>query len=490
MISNWTFGRALTVSYGLVGAILILVAAVGYRSTLNFIEDARLVSHTQDVRRELQKLQAVLVDVETTARGYALTGNASFLEEHEAAKSTLLASLEKLRTLTIDNLEQQRRLDDMMVPIKERFAISQRNIDARRQGGLAAAAETISIGQDRVAMERIRQLIADGERQERGLLEERSEAAQSGAFWTKNILLWGCVAGLLLVSVVGWTTIRSLADRIGSAVGRVRSSSAELQAAANQQVAGAKDQSAAMNEISTTIRELLATSKQIAESAQRVSQVAENTTAAARDGDDAVMRAHNSISGIRQQVDQIVDHMLDLGRKSQEIGSVLDIVTELAEQSNILAINATIEATGAGEAGKRFSVVADEIRKLSDRVAGSAKEIRGLIDDMRAAVNTTVMATEAGSKAVDGGSRQFEQVASSFREITTMIESTTAASQEIELSTKQQSTAVEQVTVAVADVAQAAIESEASSNQILQTASELASLSGDLTRIISSEKDR
>src|SRR6202167_1552416 len=113
--------------------------------------------------------------------------------------------------------------------------------------------------------------------------------------------------------------------------------------------------------------------------------------------------------------------MLDLGKKSQEIGSVLDIVSELAEQTNILAINATIEAAGAGDTGKRFGVVADEIRKLADRVATSTKEIRGLIDDVRSAVNTTVMATETGTKAVDSGARQFGDVATAFNEISGLV---------------------------------------------------------------------
>jgi methyl-accepting chemotaxis protein len=109
------------------------------------------------------------------------------------------------------------------------------------------------------------------------------------------------------------------------------------------------------------------------------------------------------VSGIRRQVDLIVTHMLDLGKKSQQIGGILEIINELAEQTNILAINATIEASGAGDAGKRFAVVADEIRKLADRVGGSTKEIRVLIEEIRSAVNTTVMATEGGSKAVDLG---------------------------------------------------------------------------------------
>ncbi|MFN8610354.1 MAG: methyl-accepting chemotaxis protein [Vulcanimicrobiota bacterium] len=175
---------------------------------------------------------------------------------------------------------------------------------------------------------------------------------------------------------------------------------------------------------------------------------------------------------------------MELGKKSQQIGSVVDIVGELSEQTNILAINATIEAAGAGEAGKRFGVVADEIRKLADRVGVSAKEIRALIDEIRGAVSTTVMATESGSKAVEAGNRHFLEVTTAFRQIVETVSGTNDASREIELSTKQQATAVEQVNVAIASVAQSARESEASSAQTLQTASELNKLSGELQRIV------
>jgi methyl-accepting chemotaxis protein len=239
-----------------------------------------------------------------------------------------------------------------------------------------------------------------------------------------------------------------------------------------------------MTEITTTISELLATSRQIAESAQRVAGIAGQTTDAARSGEGTVLIANDSIASIRQQVDLVVSHTLELGRKSQQIGAVLDIVAELAEQTNILAINATIEAAGAGESGKRFSVVADEIRKLADRVAGSTKEIRTLIDDVRGAVNTTVMATETGSKAVDAGSKQFGDVASAFKLIAGLVVTTTQAAREIELSTKQQTTAVEQVNLAIANTAQATKETEVSLGQTLQTASELAGLSKDLLRLV------
>ena len=111
-------------------------------------------------------------------------------------------------------------------------------------------------------------------------------------------------------------------------------------------------------------------------------------------------------------------HSLHCRKKTSSRSFGARIVSELAEQTNILIINATIEASGAGEWGRRFAVVAEEIRKLADRTAASAKEIRTLIEDVRGAVNTTVMATEIGAKAVDAGARKFDDATNSFRAMT------------------------------------------------------------------------
>jgi len=277
---------------------------------------------------------------------------------------------------------------------------------------------------------------------------------------------------------------RGLRREVGTAVGHIRSSSAQLEAAAAQQASGGRDQASAMSEITTTISELLITSRQISDSAQRVSKIAEETAEAADNGDATIDQTRQSIAAIRTQVDQIVAHMLALGEKSQQIGAVVDLVSELAEQTNILAINATIEASGAGEWGRRFAVVAEEIRKLADRTAGSAKEIRALIDDVRGAVNTTVMATEIGAKSVDAGARQFDDATSSFRRIAQLVATTNDATREIELSTKQQTTAVEQVNVAASDTARVTRETEASATQTKQTAAHLSNLSSELLELV------
>ena len=174
--------------------------------------------------------------------------------------------------------------------------------------------------------------------------------------------------------------------------------------------------------------------------------------------------------------------MLELGKKSQQIGAVLDIVNELAEQTNILAINATIEAAGAGEAGKRFAVVADEIRKLADRVGGSTKEIRGPHRRHPQLGEHDGHGDRGRRRRPSTPARSSSrEVAAAFTHIAGLVATTTEAAREIELSTKQQATAVEQVNVADPNVAQATKETEASASQTLQTASQLTELSRDLS---------
>jgi methyl-accepting chemotaxis protein len=484
MLGNWTVGRRLVAGFGLAALTLVVIAIFSYRNANRLIENDAWVAHTHQVRTELADLLSQLKDAETGQRGYLITGADNYLEPYQSAITAIKGVQDDVRRLTSDNPNQQRRLTALAPLIDAKLAELKQTIDLRRNEGLDAATKVVLSNVGKTTMDQIRAIVSDADQEERDLLKLRSEEARASSDMTTTIIVWGGLAGTLAVAAIGWFMSRSLAEQIGTAVALVRSSSAELQAAANQQATGAKEQASAMTEISTTISELLATSRQIAESAQRVAHNAEQTANAARSGHGTVDMTHESISGIRRQVDQIVAHMLELGKKSQEIGAVLDIVSELAEQTNILAINATIEAAGAGEAGKRFAVVADEIRKLADRVGGSAKEVRTLIDEVRSAVNTTVMATETGSKAVDTGTRQFGDLASAFKQIAGLVATATDAAREIELSTKQQSTAVEQVNVAIASVTQASMETETSAGQTLQTVSQMATLSKDLMRII------
>ena len=480
----WTFGRKIAAGFTLAFLLLVGIGIVAYRSISTLTATSYSVTHGHQVVEAIADVISLMKDAETGQRGYVITADDSYLEPYNQALDGVAKDVKQLRGLTADEADQQKRLDQAEPLIAAKLAELKETIELRRKQGLDPALKVILTGRGKKDMDNLRVVLAEMDREERDLLKQRADEVEALSRGTRLTIILGTVACLVFVMVVGTLITRSLSGQIGAAVRHVQSSSAELQSAANQQASGAKQSATAMNEITTTVSELLATSRQIAESAQRVSQVAEETSEAARTGDLTVEKTHESVGSIKRQVELIVGHMLDLGKKSQQIGGILEIVNELAEQTNILAINATIEASGAGDAGKRFAVVADEIRKLADRVGGTTKEIRTLIEEIRAAVNTTVMATESGSKAVDLGARQFAEVTIQLKQITELVGTTTAAAREIELSTKQQATAVEQVNLAISNVARAAKETEVSSGQTLQTAGQLAGLSRELIRLV------
>ena len=484
MFKTWGFGKRMAFGFGLAAIVFLIISITAYRTTVGLIENDGLVAHTYEVRTSLADLLSALKDAETGQRGYLLTGSDSYLGPYQAATDQIQTTYGSLLRMTSDNPSQQQRLISMRPLIEAKSAELKQTIELRKTGGLDAALKVVNTNEGKQVMDQLRKLVTDADHDEVELLKKRSEESHASAQLSMAISSWGGAFGALAVAVIGWFITVSLSRQVGAVGGHIQSSSAELQAAANQQAAGAKEQSSAISEITTTISELLATSRQIAESAQRVAQIADQTANASHSGHGTVDQTQSSIAGIRRQVDQIVGHMLELGKKSQEIGAVLDIVAELAEQTNILAINATIEAAGAGEHGKRFAIVADEIRKLADRVGGATKEIRTLIEEVRGAVNTTIMATETGSKTVDAGARQYGEVTAAFKQISDLVTTTTEAAREIELSTKQQASAVEQVNIAIANVGQASKETEASSGQVLLTASQLTAVSADLLRII------
>jgi methyl-accepting chemotaxis protein len=482
----WTFGRKIAAGFSLAFVLLLAIGIIAYRSISSLVVTSQQVTHSHEVTERVADLLSLLKDAETGQRGFVITGEDSYLEPYKMALDGIPKAIRDLRALTTDNPDQQKRLDQLEPLIAAKLAELHQTVEMRSKGQVEETTKVIRSGAGKHFMDDIRTVMDGMGDAETRILEKRAQEVQAAAGGGKSVIVFGTLFCLAFVAAAAFSITRSLSGQIGQAVRHVQSSSAELQSAANQQASGAKESSTAMSEITTTISELLATSRQIAESAQRVAHIAEETSAAARAGDQTVQKTHESVNSIKHQVDLIVTHMLDLGKKSQQIGGILEIINELAEQTNILAINATIESAGAGDAGKRFSVIADEIRKLADRVGGSTKEIRTLIEEIRAAVNATVMATEGGTKAVDFGARQFVEVTGALDQITNLLGTTTEAAREIELSTKQQSTAVEQVNLAVSNVAKATKETEASANQTLQTATQLTGLSRELIQMIQS----
>jgi len=484
MFSRWTLGRQFLVGLFLITSFIVGFILLMRWGTQNVTKSSALVSQSHKTLRELDRVFSTLKDVDTGHRDYILSGNDASLEPYRQAQSNLTKEFELLRKSLSSDAEQLRRLDVVKGLMEQKLTVLRTSIDVRRTQGLDAAVASVNSGEGQRLMTSLRVTFQELLQQEEQLLKEREESQLKEERSLDQFFMIDGAALVFVCALVAMLIGKNLSRRLHTAIAQVQGSSTELNSAASQQASGAREQASATTEISTTVKELLSTSRQIAGSAQQVARVADETAGAARSGNDTVQRAQEAIDAVSRQVDTIVNHMLELGKRSQEIGSILDIINELAEQTNILAINATIESAGAGEHGKRFAVVAEEVRKLADRVGGATKDIRVLIDEIRAASNTTVMATEDGSKAVQSSAKQFGDVAGSFRRIAELVRSNLDVAREIELSTQQQTTAVEQVNTAIQEVADTARQAETSSTQTLQTANQLALLSKQLHAIL------
>ena len=315
-----------------------------------------------------------------------------------------------------------------------------------------------------------------------------AEIDTAEAFKSVNVMMGiiGIIALFVLAGIImlAFFVAKSITNPISNIIGNLQSSSTELETIARQQTTAVTEQTTAISEVSTTTQEVVATAQQIAANTQAVSTGTQKIVSAGEAGRSAIQNTQIGMEKTRKQVQLIAEHMLELGKKSQQIGVILDIINELSEQTNLLALNAAIEAAGAGDAGKRFAVVADEVRKLAERSGESTKNIRKLVTTIQETANTTIMVTEDGTKAVDEGIHLFEEVADSLKLILNQLDHTFSASREIDMTTRQQTTSISQVADALNDISLAARQTEESSTQTLESVKILLDASRELQTMI------
>lgn len=278
-----------------------------------------------------------------------------------------------------------------------------------------------------------------------------------------------------------------LIESVKEAIQQLSSSASEIMAISAQQAAGANGQASAVQEATTTSEEIAVTARQVAENAILVESQAQQANAAGQVGRNEADNAMTGMGELKTKIESVAQAMLQLGEDSQKIGGIVDIIDEISDQTNLLALNAAIEAAGAGEAGKRFSIVANEVKRLAERTADATGQIKNLVDAIQKATNGTIMLTEEGSKGVDRASELVTRVAGALQEISRMVHETTAAAREIKFSTQQQTTASEQMAETIAEVRDVAAQVAVSTKETTQAIAELTALAERLKSLVAEE---
>jgi len=248
--------------------------------------------------------------------------------------------------------------------------------------------------------------------------------------------------------------LRKLLQDLQQASFQITGASTQVLTAAEDHASGSVQQAASIAQVTATMEELTNTAKQIAMSATSVEKIADDSAQAAHAGYESVGEALEAMEKIRRRVADISGKTLLLGERSQRISEVLNLIKDIAGEIHLLAVNAAIESAAAGEHGKRFAVVASEVRRLAERTRESAEEIKGIVGEIQSATNTSVLATEQGVKEVENGVSLATRARGSLEQIIQMVDRTTQAIRQITFATQQQQSASEQIVQTMREVAE------------------------------------
>ncbi|MDB6443226.1 methyl-accepting chemotaxis protein [Pseudomonas sp. 21TX0197] len=280
-------------------------------------------------------------------------------------------------------------------------------------------------------------------------------------------------------------TLRDLISGIRDGVTQIASAAEQLSAVTEQTSAGVNNQKVETDQVATAMHEMTATVQEVARNAEEASQAAAAADGEARAGDQVVNEAIAQIERLASEVVRSTDAMTMLQQESDKIGSVMDVIKSVAEQTNLLALNAAIEAARAGEAGRGFAVVADEVRGLAQRTQKSTEEIEGLVAGLQNGTQQVAAVMNNSRSLTDSSVALTRKAGASLENITRTVSNIQSMNQQIAAAAEQQSAVAEEISRSIINVRDVSEQTAAASEETAASSVELARLGNQLQMMVS-----
>jgi methyl-accepting chemotaxis protein len=279
--------------------------------------------------------------------------------------------------------------------------------------------------------------------------------------------------------------LRELNLEIRDVVAVLASSAGEIMTTVSELASSSSETASSVSETNATVQEVRQTTDLTSQKSRQVYDSSHKSVQVARSGQQSVEEAIGGMRGIDERMGFIAERIVNLSEQSQAIGDIIATVNDLAEQSNLLAVNAAIEAAKAGEHGKGFAVVAQEVKNLATQSKQATAQVRSILGVIQKATTAAVLATEQGSKAVEAGVRQSGAAGEVIRQLAASIEESSNATLQIVTSTQEQSIGMDQIAIAVQSINQASSQNLEGSRQIEAAARSLYDLNQKLQLLVS-----
>jgi len=479
-----TIQTKLAIGFALGPIVLAIVGWITYTNAERLQEAYDQRRSTYQVIEQVETTLARIVDAEAGQRGYIITGNERDLEPYHAAVSSLDREIAELLDLVSANPKHVTRAQSLRNLARQKLEELAEAINLRRERGFEAAQAAVQSDRGKKLMDDIRSLLDQIRSEETALHPQRAALASALTRSTLNSVLYGTIGCFLLLGLVGYFTSRSITVPVRKAVDTLSSMSAEILAGTTQQAAGMREQSSAVSETVSTVDEVLQTAEQAAQRAQMVSSSAQRAAEVGQNGRIAVEESVTAMSTIKDQTGSIAESILTLAEQAQAIGEIIASVNDIAEQTNVLSLNAAIEASRAGEHGRGFSVVAAEIKALAEQSKKATAQVRQILGEIQNATSAAVMVTEQGSKSVNAAIKTVNEAGATIRTLADTINEAAQTAAQIAASSGQQVTGMHQIHQAMKHINQASNQNLASTRQAEQAAQNLNHLGLSLKEMV------
>jgi len=480
-----TIGKKIIAGYAIV---LMLLAIVTITAFYSFDRTQKAYSHFIDVNERLMEganeLRFELRDQIAHYRGFLLYPGLQkkFWDDLQDDHHQFKENIEKMRRLAITG--EGVGMVNGIESLQAKHEQAQERVIELEQKGKHAEALALGI---REVLPLTNTLLDSANRfrnREAKLMEaSRVELAAAIRFSILAMVIvsaLGLVAGLAGAAYLSRAITRQLAESIT----QLSTSAAEILATTTQVASSAAETATAVSETTATMEEVKQTAQVSSQKARYVSDSAQKVSQVSQTGRKSVEDAITGMQRIQEQMESIAESIVRLSEQSQAIGEIIATVNDLAEQSNVLAVNAAIEATKAGEQGKGFGVVAQEVKSLAEQSKQATAQVRAILGDIQKATSAVVLATEQGHKAVEAGVKQSAEASDAIRQLSESINEAAQAATQIAASSQQQMVGMDQVALAMDNIKQASTQNVAGTRQAEVAAQSLHELGVKLSAMI------